>query len=224
MRTSNTCFWPFIFTVTIPPPAEASTATAFTCCCKSSCTCRKRESICCRALTSIFIYTSLLAVRAKRFRHSLRDETRKCCLFAAHPDKLDFTTVFCPTARLRLFSRCEMHPCACIIRAARLTHPQIIFCNDSRHALTTSQRATYSRAGHLAAFRRLARVPCSRAHEITREIAQQTVLRSPHHQPSSGARIRPGRRVAQLAPRTRRAARGSGQKRHRSGVFRRRHP
>ena len=25
MRTSVSCFWPFIFTVTMPPPAEAST-------------------------------------------------------------------------------------------------------------------------------------------------------------------------------------------------------
>jgi len=31
MRTLTICFWPFIFTVTIPPPADASTVTEFTC-------------------------------------------------------------------------------------------------------------------------------------------------------------------------------------------------
>src|SRR5271169_3378907 len=39
----------------MPPPAEASTATAFTCRCKSSCTCRNLESICWSAFTSIFM-------------------------------------------------------------------------------------------------------------------------------------------------------------------------
>src|SRR5216683_686608 len=53
MRTSTICFCPFILTETMPPPAEASTVTEFTCRCKSSCTCRSRESICWIALTSI---------------------------------------------------------------------------------------------------------------------------------------------------------------------------
>src|SRR6266704_1375735 len=63
MRMSTICFWPFIFTVTMPPPAEASTATEFTCRCRSSCTCRSRESICWIALTSIRIPLGAASLR-----------------------------------------------------------------------------------------------------------------------------------------------------------------
>src|ERR1700730_6713899 len=39
----------------MPPPADASTVTAFTCRCRSSCICLNLESICWSAPTSIFI-------------------------------------------------------------------------------------------------------------------------------------------------------------------------
>src|SRR5258707_9295343 len=68
--TSTICFWPFILTLTMPPPAEASTVTEFTCLCRSSCSCRNRESICCRAPTSIpspSYCTSLLFLSRSHF-------------------------------------------------------------------------------------------------------------------------------------------------------------
>src|ERR1700730_15080611 len=64
MRISTICFCPFIFTLTIPPPAEASTFTELTCRCRSSCNCRNFESICWSALTSIsFIPLAPVALR-----------------------------------------------------------------------------------------------------------------------------------------------------------------
>src|SRR5437773_10048604 len=53
MRTYTICFLPFIFTVTIPAPADASTVTELTCRCQSSCSLPNRESICWMAPTSI---------------------------------------------------------------------------------------------------------------------------------------------------------------------------
>src|SRR5579864_1009001 len=53
--TSVSCFWPFIFTATIPPPAVASTRISPRLCSRFSCICHNCAIICCRALTSISV-------------------------------------------------------------------------------------------------------------------------------------------------------------------------
>src|SRR5215469_1513979 len=55
---SVSCFCPFILTVTIPPPALASTRISPRLCSRFSCICHNCDIICCSALTSISVLAS----------------------------------------------------------------------------------------------------------------------------------------------------------------------
>jgi len=99
MRTLTICFWPFIFTVTIPPPADASTVTEFTCLCRSSCSCRIAKSICWRALTSIRIPLGSVLLRnlsSEALQHR-----------PDHRIALKLCTQFLRAARCRRSRRCN---------------------------------------------------------------------------------------------------------------------
>src|SRR5580692_395778 len=73
---SVSCFCPFILTLTMPPPAEASTSTVSTCFCSPSCICRNCVRICCSAFTSM-VYSSppfhVGNMAAESFQHRAHD-------------------------------------------------------------------------------------------------------------------------------------------------------
>src|SRR5690348_8012639 len=74
--TSVSCFCPFIFTLTIPPPAVASTRISPRRCSRFSCICHNCAIICCRALTSISILAPPLHIRnrsAESLQHRAHD-------------------------------------------------------------------------------------------------------------------------------------------------------
>src|SRR5262245_48825823 len=70
----SSCFWPFIFTATMPPPAVASTTVASICFCSFSCICWACFISCCRFIKLLpFRGLNLGQISAEHFQKTLHE-------------------------------------------------------------------------------------------------------------------------------------------------------
>src|SRR5262245_33334075 len=93
----SSCFWPFIFTATMPPPAVASTTVASICFCSFSCICWACFISCCRFIKLLpFRGLNLGQISAEHFQKTLHE-------------RLVFNVVHSGSVALRLFFDYKRH-------------------------------------------------------------------------------------------------------------------